>query len=116
MYFKTVLETPAKQGVLNPVTYETKTGPKISELVPMFLKHGEFELSFSPQTVFKYGECLHFIIRDLGDLQVPSISLAHVTELKQKILMRGAGDARVSSMVFGYIGNYPVAEGDAISL
>ena len=100
MFYKTVLETEVKQGVLNSPALEQSLGPRISELIPMFLKHGEFELSFSPQTVFKYGECLSFIIRDLGDLPVTKVSLAHITELKQKILTRGAGEARVSSMVF----------------
>lgn len=74
--------------------------PKISELVEGFLRHGQFDLSWSPETIRKYRECLGMIIRDIGDLPVTDIRLLQVTELKQKIIMRGAGESRVGSMVF----------------
>lgn len=74
--------------------------PTISELVEGFLRHGQFDLSWSPETIRKYRECLGMIIRDIGDLPVIDIRLLQVTELKQKIIMRGAGEARVGSMVF----------------
>lgn len=74
--------------------------PRMSEVVPGFLKHGQFDLSWASETVRKYGECLNWVIRDIGDLPVTDLRVAHVTELKQKIMMRGAGAARVGSMVF----------------
>ena len=74
--------------------------PKMSELVEGFLKHGQFDLSWSAGTVVKYGECLRMTIRDIGDLPVGEIRLVHLTELKSKIIMRGAGESRVGSMVF----------------
>lgn len=74
--------------------------PKITECTPGFLKYGQFDLTWSATTVKKYEECLRSIIRDIGDFPVTKIRLVHLTELKQKIIMRGAGEARVSSMVF----------------
>lgn len=92
MYHESVIETSAKVGTSQ--TY------KISDLIPAFIRHVRFEMSLSPNTAVKYEECLRFIVRDLGDLNPASISLMHLTELKQKIITRGAGEARVGSMVF----------------
>jgi site-specific recombinase XerD len=99
-YKESVVETSTKTDsrVLAPVG--TVFYPKISELMSGFLKHGQFDLSWSAGTVAKYGECLKMTIRDIGDLPVNEIRLIHLTELKSKIITRGAGEARVGSMVF----------------
>ena len=97
MLEKNVLEATVK---LDNLVLPQNSTPKISELLEGFLKHGQFDISWSQTTVKKYEECLRMIIRDIGDLQVTEISLLRVTELKQKIIMRGAGESRVGSMVF----------------
>ena len=74
--------------------------PQMSQLIPGFLKHGQFDRCLSPETIRKYEECLRMIVRDLGDLPVGTIRLPHLTELKSQIIGRGAGEARVGSMVF----------------
>ena len=99
MYQETALETTAKVGNF-PFFTQVVSQNTISSLVPTFLRHGQFELSFAVQTIKKYEECLGMIVRDIGDLSVEAITLTNVTELKQKIIMRGAGDARVASMIF----------------
>ncbi len=75
-------------------------GQSLSELIPGFLRYAQFEQSLLPQSVEKYKECLYWIIRDLGDLPVRSLDFGYVTMLKQKVLARGAGEARVASFVF----------------
>lgn len=99
-YKESVVETSTKTDSRVLLTAGTVFCPKISELVSGFLKHGQFDLSWSAGTVAKYGECLRMIIRDLGDVPVNEIRLVHLTELKSKIIMRGAGESRVGSMVF----------------
>ena len=92
MYLQNAIETTAK--------VRTSQSYKISDLIPAFIRHVRFEMSLSPNTAVKYEECLRFIVRDLGDLNPADIGLMHLTELKQKIMTRGAGEARVGSMVF----------------
>lgn len=100
MLEKSVVGSKTKLDSLVLTTPTPPLSPKMSELVPGFLKHGQFDLSWSPETIRKYDECLRMIIRDIGDLEVMNIRLVQVTELKQKIIMRGAGESRVGSMVF----------------
>lgn len=100
MFEKTVVETTQKLESSNLPLSPSTYCPKMSELVEGFLRHGQYDLTWSPETIRKYRECLGMIIRDIGDLPVTDIRLVHVTELKQKIIMRGAGESRVGSMVF----------------
>lgn len=100
MAIQTALETTAKVGSFQQKTSLLPVSTKMSELVSGFIRYGQYEMFFSPQTVKKYEESLNWIIRDLGDISVEEITLAHITILKQKIITRGAGEARVSSMVF----------------
>jgi site-specific recombinase XerD len=100
MLEKTVLEPMTK---LDSYGYQANTqvsSPRMSELIVGFLRHGQFDLTWSSNTIKKYEECLRYVIRDIGDLQIHEIRLVHLTELKQKIIMRGAGESRVGSMVF----------------
>lgn len=110
MYAENALETTAKVGsfqrargnLVEDVVFEgaVMCQKRLSELIPSFLKYGQFELSFSPNTVSKYQECLKIIVRDYGDMAVGDLNQLFFTDLKAKILMRGAGEARVASMVF----------------
>lgn len=92
MLSKIALETTKDVGIVE--------GHKISSLIPAFLRYIQFDLSMSPNTVSKYQEALKWIIRDIGDINTEDIKLVHFTELKEKILTRGAGEARVGSIVF----------------
>lgn len=40
----------------------------LSELVPQFLAYGQYECSFAKETIQKYGECLGWIIKDIGGI------------------------------------------------
>ena len=100
MLEEAVVERTAKPDSLVLARSAPVFNPRLSEVVPGFLRHGQFDLSWVSETVRKYGECLNWVIRDLGDLPVTDLRVAHVTEIKQKVMMRGAGAARVGSMVF----------------
>jgi len=94
------LEASAFQGDEVKMEENTPQGNKLSNLIPLFLRHAQFDQSMSPQTIRKYGESLNWVIRHLGDLQVRQLDLGYITILKQKILSRGAGESRVSSIIF----------------
>ena len=101
MIFKeTTLEANAFEGVSTKVGESSLSGTKLSDLIPGFLRHAQFDRSMSPQTIQKYGEALNWVIRHLGDLQVRQLDLGYITILKQKIVNRGAGESRVSSSIF----------------
>lgn len=103
MYKESVVETVSKVESFPPVMVldaNARTKQKLSEIIPLFVRHGQFELSFSPNTVAKYGESLKMVIRHIGDLPVEDINLAHITQLKQKVLLGGAKEARVASLIF----------------
>lgn len=57
MFEKTVVEAIQKLDS-RFLAQKTTLSPKISELAEGFLKHGQFDLSWSTETVRKYGECL----------------------------------------------------------
>jgi integrase/recombinase XerC len=97
---ETSLESTAKVGSYQQDAILLPTKTDMKSLISDFLRHGQYEMFLSAQTVQKYGESLHWIVRDLGDIAVEDITPAHVTILKQKIITRGAGEARVASMVF----------------
>jgi site-specific recombinase XerD len=73
---------------------------RISEILPVFLKHAQYELSFSPKTVEKYAECLKTAVRHIGDLRVADIGQEDITELKAKIIEGGAGESRIAQIIF----------------
>ena len=91
MYPKTSLESTANGGI--PLL-------RISQLVPEFIRHGQVELSMSPETLKKYQECLDWVVRHIGDLEVTILDSGHITLLKQKLMERGVGQARIANMVF----------------
>lgn len=73
---------------------------RILDLLPLFLKHAQYELNFAPKTVLKYEECLKTISRHVGNLEVSKISQEHVLELKAIMVQRGAGESRLAQLVF----------------
>jgi integrase/recombinase XerC len=75
-------------------------GQRFSELLPAFITYARYELSLSAQTAEKYRESLGWVVRHLGDMPVKSLDLGYVSILKQKIIGRGAGESRVSSITF----------------
>src|SRR3989338_4252495 len=91
MYPETSVESKANDGI---------SLLKMSQLLPEFLRHGQVDLSFSAETLKKYGECLQWIIRDIGDLAVTALDTGHISLLKQKLMERDVGQARIASMVF----------------
>lgn len=100
MLEKTVYGATANVATIELSATKQNSGPTISALIEGFLKHGRYDRCLSEETIFKYGECLRWVVRDIGDLPVESIRLPHFTDLKQKIIMRGAGESRVGSMIF----------------
>jgi site-specific recombinase XerD len=75
-------------------------GESLSQLLPGFLLYAEYDLNFSKTTIKKYQECIKQVIRYGGDIGVTSLTQPIVTAVKQEIYSRGAGDARVASIMF----------------
>ncbi|MCL5667276.1 MAG: tyrosine-type recombinase/integrase [Patescibacteria group bacterium] len=94
------LESTAFQANSTPPADVEVLGEKISTIVPGFLRYSQYERSLSAQTAQKYGESLGWVVKHLGDLPVKSLDLGYVAILKQKIIDRGAGESRVSSITF----------------
>src|SRR5258708_7429020 len=92
MYTENTLETIAVVG--------TSSAYKIGQLVEGFIRYIKFELSLSPQTAEKYQDALGWVIRDIGDIEVTQINQNHITLLKQRMMIRGAGEARVGTIIF----------------
>ena len=99
MYSKNALESSALEGVPTKRGVNPITDRRISALLPGFLKYARYELSLSPQTAAKYEEGLKSALRDIGDLSVDTITPGHFTDLKEKIFTRGAGEARIRSIL-----------------
>ena len=99
MFPKNALETNSIGGVFQ-AQKSSFNKPKLSNLVPSFLKYARYELCLADQTIKKYADALKWVQRDLGDIEVESLTPGHFIELKGKIYERGAGSSRVSTIVF----------------
>jgi len=99
MFSKKSLESTAIEGVF-PRAEGKNLQPRISNLVPSFLKYAQYELCLSPATVNKYQASLGWVIRDIGDLEVEALTPGHLTELKQKMTIRGSGRSHIASRIF----------------
>lgn len=82
------------------VSYGLKNPNQLSCLIPQFLSYGRFEKQFATQTLSKYAECLNWIVRHLGDIDIGQLDLASVNILRQKVLERGVSNARLASIIF----------------
>ena len=71
------------------------------QLIPLFSDYVIYDLRYSPKTAKKYSESLHWILRDLPQVKYPQdLTLPVITELKKRILIRGAKECRVNSILF----------------
>src|SRR5258706_9797098 len=77
----------------------TASPPRLSELIPRFLRYAELELQFAPQSLMKYAECLRMIGRILGDRPVSSYTEEDIADLKAAMLGRGHGVCRQVSIL-----------------
>ena len=73
---------------------------RMSALLEGFLEYAEYDLNFSPSTVFKYRESLGWFIRDIGDKDVSALRVEDFVRLKKLMIERGVGSARIASVVF----------------
>lgn len=73
---------------------------QISSLVDGFLEYVEFELNFSPNTILKYRDSLKWLVRDIGDKDIGELTVQDFVHLKRVMMERGAGPARIASVVF----------------
>ena len=71
----------------------------IGMLAPLFLEWARYEMRRAPATVQRYGEALHWVIRDIGDQPVAGLHLGHLLTLRQKMDARGCREARIASIL-----------------
>jgi integrase/recombinase XerD len=92
----------SKSAVECSAFYDTFSGSetRMSTLVDGFLEYSQYELNFSPKTVFKYRESLGWFIRDIGDKDVGELTVQDFVRLKKLMIERGVGQARIASVVF----------------
>lgn len=88
-------------GTIQRPDERPRSGLRMSQLVTGFRQYARFELSLAPETVEKYASEMKAVIGILGDLPVEEITARHVTEIKEQILARGVGAARLSSLIYG---------------
>ncbi len=79
---------------------ETFPVPRLSALLPGYLRHAKVEREYAGETLVKYQECIEQVIKVLGDLPISELSSDSVLEFKYRVAMRGAGRARIASLVF----------------
>ena len=53
----------------------------------------------SPLTIARYREALNWVMRDVGDLPVATLNVAHVLSLRRKMDQRGCGEVRVAAVL-----------------
>jgi len=76
------------------------TGTKMSALIDGFLEYSQYELNFSPKSVIKYRDSLKWFVRDIGDKDIRDLTVQDFVKLKRLMMERGAGQARIASVVF----------------
>lgn len=72
----------------------------VSQALPGFVEYMWIEKRFSAATVNKYKENIASFMRDVGDIALAEMELAHFMKLKGLMAKRGAQEARIASMVF----------------
>jgi len=81
-------------------TFKADKGTQMSTLIDGFLEYAQYELNFSPKSVFKYKESLKWFIRDIGDKDIGELTVQDFVRLKRLMIERGAGQSRIASVVF----------------
>jgi len=92
-----------KISVENANAFHDKSGDigtKMSTLIDGFLEYSQYELNFSPKSVVKYKDSLKWFLRDIGDKDISDLTVQDFVKLKRLMMERGAGQARIASVVF----------------
>ena len=71
----------------------------IGMLAPLFLEWARYEMRRAPSTVQRYGEALHWVIRDIGDQPVTGLHLGHLLTLRRTMETRGCREARIAAIL-----------------
>lgn len=79
---------------------KSQPSKRMSCFTESFLEYAEYELNFSPKTIFKYKDSLKWFIRDIGDKEISNIDVADFVRLKKVMIKRGTGPARIASVIF----------------
>lgn len=66
---------------------------------PFFLEWARHEMRRPASTVARYREALNWVIRDVGDLPVAGLNVAHILSLRRKMDQRGCGEARAAAVL-----------------
>jgi len=83
--------------------HDTSRAPsdtQMSTLIDGFLEYAQYELNFSPRSIFKYKDSLRWFIRDIGDKDVGDLTVQDFVRLKKLMMERGVGQSRIASVVF----------------
>jgi integrase/recombinase XerD len=76
-----------------------QANPRLSTLLPQYLRYAECEWGLSCQTARSYHYGLRLIMRIVGDLPVSSIRKEHLVYVKAKVAAQGAGPAHIKRIV-----------------
>ena len=93
-------ERKSVEQSLSSYAVEEKKVNLISELTEGFLEYACYELNYAPETITKYRESLKCFVRDIGDKPVEQLEVDDFVKLKKKMIDRGLGVSRISSIVF----------------
>ena len=73
----------------------------LRNLLPHYLTCAKYEWGYAPLTLEKYQDTLRSVIQPLGDMAPGQIRQGHVLAIKMQMATRGAGPARVKSILNG---------------
>jgi integrase/recombinase XerD len=76
-----------------------QANPRLSTLLPQYLRYAECEWGLTRQTVRAYHYGLRVIMRMVGDLPVASLRKEHLVYVKAKVAARGVGPAHIKRIV-----------------
>lgn len=63
------------------------------------MEWARYEMRRSPLTIARYREALNWVIRDIGDLPLSRLNVAHVLSVRRNMDQRGCGEARVAGVL-----------------
>jgi hypothetical protein len=66
---------------------------------PPFLEWARHEMQRPASTVARYREAPNWVIRDVGDLPVAGLNVAHILSSRRKMDQRGCGEARAAAVL-----------------
>ncbi len=90
--------TPIIQGGFSPQP-GSEVEFTIGMLAPLFLEWARYEMRRAPATVQRYGEALHWVIRDIGDQPVARLHMGHLLALRRAMETRGCREARIAAIL-----------------